>query len=594
MHEEARAQRTGEDAAASVEALMSGTLTISARVRIGEILALLIIFAVGATALVRTIIVARRVERFAGEQFPDTLLLAQIAQGRLEADRAANGVFALAGRSPELRGEVASEAEIALAAVDEGMKSYETRPRPLESLAEWVEVAAALQLWREAVERFLEVSRRSSDAGAPRDPGDDATLVAWQVARASSQDAEKALLSYMTRVAGAVQQVRQESTSSTRIALWLIGLALLAGASVHVVGGRWLRRSVGKTVATLVGEAKRLEEAVASGELDVRGVPGAVSVEFRPIVTGLNETLDAFVSRLRLTAGHIDRIARGEVPEKVSGECRGEFEVLRRNLNQCITELEDNRTRLAEAQKKLVMAERLSTIGSLAAGVAHEVNSPLSAVVADLGYLAEEVPALLEVAQRYPEDAALPERARELGEVLSDARAAAWRVAVTVRELAEVAGPNPTSAVRVSLPAVLETALILASNKLKKPIHVVREMGPVPPVMANEALLAQVFLHLLVNAAGARPSADGEIRVVTRPDGRGFAVVEVRHDGPSLDAFDDPRPAGAQVSLGLSVCEGIVLGLGGRLEMETEPGRGGFVRVILPPAPAEPCGVPPV
>ena len=115
---------------------MRSRLTIAAKVGIAEILALLILLAVGATALVRTLIVAQRVERFAGEQFPDTLLLAQIAQGRLEADRAANAAFALAGRPSDLRDDVEGDIEIAFTTVDEGMKSYESRPRTAEFRAE--------------------------------------------------------------------------------------------------------------------------------------------------------------------------------------------------------------------------------------------------------------------------------------------------------------------------------------------------------------------------------------------------------------------------------------------------------------------------
>jgi signal transduction histidine kinase len=579
---------------------MRGRLTISARIRIAEILALLIILAVGATAFVRTLVVARRVERFAGEQFPDTLLLAQIAQGRLEADRAANAAFALGGRLPELRDELEGDIEIALAAVDEGMTSYASRPRHAEVRAEWNRVAQAIDLWRRAVEHLRDVFRGAgSNRGPPPDLADDDALAAWQAARTASQDAETALLSYLTKVAGEVHQVRQESTSSTRIALWLIGLAVLAGAFGHVLGGRLLRRSVGRTLTTLVAEARRLELAVENGQLDVRGDPAGVSSEFRPIVEGMNKTLDAFVSPLRLTARHIARMARGEIPESASGACHGEFEALRKNLNQCFADLKSNRKSLAEAQKQLLLADRLSTIGAIAGGVAHEVNNPLAAVVADLGYLAGEVPALLEKARRDPGDADLQQRAAEIGEVFAEARQAAQRVAATVRDLADAARPAPTSVAPVSLPELLERALALASGELKGRVRVVRDLGPVPPVMANPAQLAQVFLHLVVNAAqaiAAKPSGAGEIRITTRADDRGGAVVEVRDDGPGIDPasrerifepFSRTRPAGAGASLGLSVCHAIVLGAGGLLEVESEPGHGSLFRVVLPPATAE-------
>ncbi len=575
---------------------MRSRLTIAAKVGIAEILALLILLAVGATALVRTLIVAQRVERFAGEQFPDTLLLAQIAQGRLEADRAVNAAFALGGRPSELRDEVAGDVEIAFTTVDEGMKSYESRPRTAEFRQEWTRVAGTMDLWRDAVAHSLEVSRLHPG------PDDHAALVAWTAARAASHEAEKALLSYLTFVAGTVQHVRNESTSSTRIALWFIGLALLAGAGGHAVVVGWIRRSIDGSVTALVGEARRLEEAVAIGQLDVRGDPTAVSAEFQPIIEGLNRTHDAFVSPLRLTARHIDRIARGEIPEAVSGDGQGEFEALRKNLNTCSVKLESSRTRLAQAHQQLLVADRLSTIGTLAAGVAHEVNNPLAVVVANLAYLAEEAPALLELARRQPDDAALPERAGELAAALAEARAGAQRVAAIVRDLGVVSRPDPTSAARVAIPDVLETALTLFSSKLGERTHLVREMGPVPPVMADGAQLARVFLHLLINAAqavAAKPSGEGEIRVVTRTAQRGgAAVVEVRDDGPGIDPairehlatpFFTTRAPGAGTGLGLAVCNSIVLGMGGRIEVESEPGRGSLFRVMLPAAPAAEC-----
>src|SRR3990172_6075986 len=173
---------------------MRGRLTISARIRIAEILALLIILAGGATAFVRTLVVARRVERFAGEQFPDTLLLAQIAQGRLEVDRAANAAFALGGRSPALRDELDGDIEIALAAVDEGMTSYASRPRQAETRVEWNRVAQAIDHWREAVEHLWDVSRRAgSSRGPPPHPAGDDAPAAWEGTRDARPGAGGAL-----------------------------------------------------------------------------------------------------------------------------------------------------------------------------------------------------------------------------------------------------------------------------------------------------------------------------------------------------------------------------------------------------------------
>jgi CheY-like chemotaxis protein len=125
--------------------------------------------------------------------------------------------------------------------------------------------------------------------------------------------------------------------------------------------------------------------------------------------------------------------------------------------------------------------------------------------------------------------------------------------------------------------------------------------GPVPKVHADAARLAQVFINLLINAVQAldeSKAASNRVEVRTSTTGEGWAVVEIRDTGYGIppenmsrifDPFFSTKPIGSGSGLGLSICHGIVSALGGRIEVESELGRGSSFRVVLPPDRTEPA-----
>jgi methyl-accepting chemotaxis protein len=115
-----------------------------------------------------------------------------------------------------------------------------------------------------------------------------------------------------------------------------ISLAGLVVTALAALGALLLGRSVSRPLAFLVEEAARLRGAVAEGKLDVRGDASKIDAEFRPIVDGMNATMDAFVAPFKVTADYVDRISRGDLPPKIATEYKGDFDLIKRNLNQCI------------------------------------------------------------------------------------------------------------------------------------------------------------------------------------------------------------------------------------------------------------------
>jgi CheY-like chemotaxis protein len=136
----------------------------------------------------------------------------------------------------------------------------------------------------------------------------------------------------------------------------------------------------------------------------------------------------------------------------------------------------------------------------------------------------------------------------------------------------------------------------MAWNEIRHRARLVKDYGPLPHVEGSEARLGQVFLNLLVNAAQAIPEGDAEkdeIRVVTRRGPRGEAIVEIRDTGSGMpkaiadrafDAFFTTKLPDEGTGLGLSICHRIVTTAGGTIGLESEPGKGTQVRIVLPPA----------
>jgi two-component system, cell cycle sensor histidine kinase and response regulator CckA len=233
-------------------------------------------------------------------------------------------------------------------------------------------------------------------------------------------------------------------------------------------------------------------------------------------------------------------------------------------------------------QARLTQAERLSALGVLSAGVAHEINNPLAYVVLNLEVLEREL--------TKPDGRTTPEA---LLERVRQARHGAERVATIVRDLKTFARADGWTRGPVHVESVLESALNVAQSETSKSARVTRRYADVPAVLGNGARLEQVFLNLVLNAAQAIPEGDAanhEIRIELASDGE-TVRVEVGDDGVGmtrevLDRIFDPffttKPPGVGTGLGLPICRSIVRAHGGELDVHSAPGQGSTFTVILP------------
>jgi signal transduction histidine kinase len=239
-------------------------------------------------------------------------------------------------------------------------------------------------------------------------------------------------------------------------------------------------------------------------------------------------------------------------------------------------------------QAQLVIADRMSAVGTLAAGVAHEINNPLSYVMSNLDLIAEEIRAM--------SGGSSSSRMAELADMVNEARQGAERVRKIVRGMKTFSRAEEELRAPLDVQFVMELSINMAFHEIRHRARVVKDYGKIPLVEADEARLGQVFLNLLVNAAHAIPEGHiekNEIRIVTRTDASNRAVIEVRDTGRGIpaevlnrvfDPFFTTKDVGQGTGLGLSICRNIVKSLGGEIFAESEPGQGTTFRVVLPGA----------
>ena len=253
-----------------------------------------------------------------------------------------------------------------------------------------------------------------------------------------------------------------------------------------------------------------------------------------------------------------------------------------------------------QMQARMILGDRMASVGTLAAGVAHEINNPLAYVMANLDMVAEEMRAMH---RDSPSG-----RMRDLEMMVNEARQGAERVRVIVRGLHTFSRADEERRTPLDVRSVLELSINMAFTEIKHRARLVKDYGEVSPVEADETRLAQVFINLLVNAAQALPEGHAdrnEIRVVTRMDSSGRVLVEIRDTGRGIpsdaigrifDPFFTTKGVGEGTGLGLSICHGIVTALGGEIHVESEEGTGSSFSVRLPPARLEvaPSPRPPV
>jgi PAS domain S-box-containing protein len=404
------------------------------------------------------------------------------------------------------------------------------------------------------------------------------------------------------------------------VAVWLLGGAwsALFGAPPKVGVEHWLEPRLFLGLVAFIGLlllAARAERAASSARLEVLATAvrdvreGVVVCELspeasarlvfanaaflemggwrqeevlgHPLLALCGEGLEPVLRERRPFQGEIVMKHRDGSP--VYSEVRVSFVAGARGAPELVVTTHRDLTAQKRLQEQLVSAGRIAAVGTLAAGVGHEINNPLAYLLLNL-----------EGATRSLKKG--PEHLAEARARLECVREGAERIRLIARDLKVFSRQEGEEREMLDVNEVVVPALRMAAHAVRARARLVEEFGSPPPVLGCEVRLGQVLLNLLVNALQAIPEGRPEhyeVRVRTGRDESGRALVEVSDTGcgmsaPVLERIFEPfyttKPSGEGTGLGLAICQQIVRAHGGELRVNSEQGKGSVFTLVLPAA----------
>lgn len=312
--------------------------------------------------------------------------------------------------------------------------------------------------------------------------------------------------------------------------------------------------------------------------------------------------------RLIGTLTNIEKIKESEEQLK---KAYFDLQVSQENLKQYAEELETTLEQLKQMQEQLVQAEKMASLGTLVAGIAHELNNPIAYIYSSTEGLRANLNDLLEIIAQYEKlsphnfenqkkqienlKAKLDFQSilQEAQELIDNIYTGANQTAEIVKGLRSFSRSNDADLELVSINEVLDSTLALLHNQMKNNIELVKEYADLPQIPAYPVKISQVFMNLIINAIHAieETKKTGTIKVQTLRIGEDKVSIRITDTGIGIstekmkhifEPFFTDKEVGKGTGLGLSISLGIVESLGGRILVESEVGVGSTFQVILP------------
>ena len=356
----------------------------------------------------------------------------------------------------------------------------------------------------------------------------------------------------------------QRAETSFRATRAFTSTLLLATVLLSAFIGAWLVRYI----AVPVQELEQAAQRVAEGDTGVR-----LEVESSDEIGNLAHSFNQMTIALRERQEEISR-ANSTLAEK------------NRDLEQTLSKLQ-------EAQQQLIMQEKMASLGNLVAGVAHEINNPIGAINSAANTSARSIKIVRAAVEKHAETLAGEKRLDRALEVLDRnnevAVMASERIERIVRSLRNFARLDEAEFQSADLHEGLDSTLTLLDHVIKNRIEVIRDYGDLPQINCFANQLNQVFMNVINNAVQAIDSS-GVITLRTRCDNEKI-IIEVTDTGKGIKQehvkhIFDPgfttKGVGVGTGLGLSISYNIVRQHRGRIEVESEVGKGTTMRIVLP------------
>lgn len=331
-----------------------------------------------------------------------TLLIMKEAQYSILAGE--RGLINRRMMDPAVRKAQYDHIELSWKEAAEAWKIYEPLPQTVEEAALWKEFVPKWEAWKKASQQVVELSREKDSllaAGADQkdkrvDAVDNRVFEASLASRKKFLEVETLLgkLARLNEKLGREAGKTGEKVA-THARIQLV-VALVVAILLSLMIGFYLKRNLAAIIKGLLDESSRLTEAAVAGKLATRGNTEKVNFEFRGIVEGVNQTLDAVIGPLNVAAEYVDRISKGDIPPRIADNYNGDFNEIKNNLNACIdavNALVADANMLSDA----AVAGKLATRANAARHhgdfqkIVEGVNQTLDAVIGPLNVAAEYV-----------------------------------------------------------------------------------------------------------------------------------------------------------------------------------------------------------
>jgi signal transduction histidine kinase len=286
-----------------------------------------------------------------------------------------------------------------------------------------------------------------------------------------------------------------------------------------------------------------------------------------------------------------------------------QFQLMQAHLEQLTQDLKQTLENLQTTQNQLIQTEKLSSLGQMVAGIAHEINNPINFIYGNLAFAQDYVHELIELLRlfeaSYPQPTPeLVDKMKELDidflrsdlpQVLGALNLGTERIYKIVCSLRNFSRSDTQTVENVDLHAGIDSTLTILNHRLKRGVTVTKDYGDLPLISCYPAQLNQVFMNLITNALDAMEMArlaDKRITIATQfiPN-QGQVIIHVKDNGPGIppdiqakifDPFFTTKPIGKGTGLGLDICSQIIQKHRGEITMDSSVGQGTEFRISLP------------
>jgi methyl-accepting chemotaxis protein len=303
------------------------------KILIALLASLALMLATGAVGFAAARNLSGHLEDLSDARLPGLNALWVVSQAVTDAERHLNALL-LPGADDALRKRTTTGFRDAQQRIDDGSYAFVSLPHDPETVALWTEATEKLEAWRALARKVTSIASTETGAGFMEQGSKKAALL--EETRQAGVGVDAVLGKLIAKTAADAAISAANGHAAARRGAVAVVVTLLVGAALLTAFGAGLVRAVNRTVKTLVSEAARLRDAVAAGALSVRGEVSALDAEFKPIVEGMNETMDAFERPLRLTVECVGRLGRGDIPGKITDDYQGDFGLIKTSLNDCV------------------------------------------------------------------------------------------------------------------------------------------------------------------------------------------------------------------------------------------------------------------